>query len=95
MANVTFSSPSMKKDVTVYATAGDTQGQGTIVTDDIAGSGDRAVAAAIERAHQMAVQDALAYLAMPPGWSPDGKGQTTADLRNACALDTRHAPAGR
>ncbi|NTV09991.1 MAG: (2Fe-2S)-binding protein [Zoogloea sp.] len=25
MANVTFSSPKMKKDVTVYATAGDTQ----------------------------------------------------------------------
>ena len=41
------------------------------------------------------LKDALAYLAMPPGWSPDGKGQTTEDLRGATSLDARRVPAAR
>ena len=41
------------------------------------------------------LKGALAYLVMPPGWSPDGKGQTTEELRGATALNPRQLPATR
>jgi len=39
------------------------------------------------------VKTALGHLLMPPGWSPDGKGQTTEDLRRAPAPADTPRPA--
>lgn len=33
------------------------------------------------------IRDACGYLFMPPGWRPDGKGETTEDLRRRLSID--------
>ena len=40
------------------------------------------------------VREVLGYLAMPPGWRPDGLGETTEDLRRRAAIPAPAATSG-
>jgi sterol desaturase/sphingolipid hydroxylase (fatty acid hydroxylase superfamily) len=50
----------------------------------------QAMAADLRRAR--GARDALGYLCGPPGWAPDGQGETTEALRARAGLDARGRP---